>query len=276
MVSKLWPALDVETSVSPELVLAAADEFGPTAVEERHGGLRLFFPTPSARDRALSTLASNYDLSAVDIPDEDWARRSQEQLTPVVVGRLTIAPAAHAGPPDASTIVISPSMGFGTGHHETTRLCLAGLQDVEDVLRGRFVLDVGTGSGILALAAAALGAARAVGIDSDADALQNAEENRALNPLLTTACRVEFRLMDVDVATLPAADLVVANLTAASLVRAAASLTASVRPGGTLVASGVLAHERDEVVRAFGRLDVVGERRENEWIAVNFRRPAQV
>jgi ribosomal protein L11 methyltransferase len=274
MSGKLWPALDVRTTSAPELVIAAADEFGPTAVEERDDGVRLFFADPAARDSARNTLAREFDLAFVDVPDEDWGRRSQERLPPITVGRLRIVPRAYAGPSDLSTIVISPSMGFGTGHHETTRLCLAALQQHQ--VGGAFVLDVGTGSGILALAAAALGASRAVGIDTDPDALRNAQENLALNPLLAANTRIDFRLMDVMAATLPTADIVVANLTAATLARAATTLMSSLRPGGRLTVSGVLVHELDEVRHAFARLEHAGETREHEWMAVNFRRPSQV
>jgi ribosomal protein L11 methyltransferase len=159
-------------------------------------------------------------------------------------------------------------MGFGTGHHATTRLCLAALQAVD--VSGREVLDVGTGSGVLAIAADRLGAARAVGLDYDADAIQSARENLALNP---DAGRVTFELVDLTASALPPADIVTANLTGALLVRAAAALAAAVRPGGTLILSGLLAHERDEVRRAFEELAVIWEREEDGWVGITVKKP---
>jgi ribosomal protein L11 methyltransferase len=164
--------------------------------------------------------------------------------------------------------VIVPSMGFGTGHHVTTRLCLEALQALD--LRGRTVLDVGTGSGVLAIAADLLGAARAIGIDCDADAIQSARENLALNP---EARRVTFDLADLTSSSLPHADIVTANLTGALLVRAAPALAGAVRPGGTLILSGLLTHERDEVCRAFSSPAVTWEREEDGWVGLAVKKP---
>jgi ribosomal protein L11 methyltransferase len=154
-------------------------------------------------------------------------------------------------------------MGFGTGHHATTRLCLAALQAID--LTGRHALDVGTGSGVLAIAAARLGAARALGIDCDRDAIQSARENLALNP---AADRVTFDVVDLEAAPLPVADVVTANLTGALLVRSSRVLLASVRQGGTLIVSGLQAHERGEVRRAFADADLQWEGDEDEWVGL--------
>ena len=260
-----YPAIDVRTD-SADLLLAIVDDFGPTAVEERDALVRVFFSTAGDRDAARQALTSRFDVTAVDVDDEDWARRSQEHLQPVTVGRITVSPNPQSIRNPQSTIrntidiVIVPSMGFGTGHHATTRLCLAALQTID--LTDRVVLDVGTGSGVLAIAADRLGAARALGIDSDADAIQSARENLDLNP---EARRVTFEIVDLAARALPPADVVTANLTGALLVRSAPALLAAVRPGGTLILSGIQSHERDDVRQAFAAAVVCWERDEDGW-----------
>jgi ribosomal protein L11 methyltransferase len=159
-------------------------------------------------------------------------------------------------------------MGFGTGHHVTTRLCLTALQTID--LTNRVVLDVGTGSGVLAIAADRLGAARAIGIDCDADAIQSARENLDLNP---EASRVTFDAVDLAARALPLVDVVTANLTGALLVRAAPALLAAVRAGGTLILSGIQSHERDEVRRAFADAVVCWERDEDGWVGLAVKKP---
>ena len=154
-------------------------------------------------------------------------------------------------------------MGFGTGHHVTTRLCLAALQTID--LANQVVLDVGTGSGLLAIAADRLGAARAIGIDYDPDAIRSARENLDLNP---EARHVTFDTVDLAARALPLADVVTANLTGALLVRSAAALLGAVRAGGTLILSGIQSHERDEVRQAFADAAVCWEHDEDGWVGL--------
>jgi ribosomal protein L11 methyltransferase len=269
---KRWPAVDVtigDPDGNTDLLLAAADDYSPTAVEERESSLRIFFATSDIRNRAAAALASQFAVAAIDVDDEDWARRAQP-MAPIEVGRINVLPAPPAIPalpahPASLTIVIPPSMGFGTGHHATTRLCLAALQSID--LSGTFVLDVGTGSGLLAIAASKLGAARAVGIDDDPDAIAAARENLDFNAV----SNVEFAVSDLMKETLPRADVVLANLTGALLIRAAARLMEAVRPGGVLILSGVLATEGDEVRRVFANLTVVTDVQEDEWLGITLK-----
>ena len=260
---KRYPALDVRTDAA-DLLLAIVDDFSPTALEERDELVRVFFGTAGDRDAAARTLAPRFDVTPVDVPDEDWARRSQESLQPITVGRITVAPPWAVGTqPSALLVVIAPSMGFGTGHHVTTRLCLMALQTLD--LTNRTVLDVGTGSGVLAIAAVRLGAARAIGIDCDEDAIQSARENLDLNP---QARRVTFDIADLAARTLPLADVVTANLTGTLIVRSAPALLAAVRPGGTLILSGIQSHERDQVRGAFAEAEVCWEQDGDGWVGL--------
>ena len=267
---KNWPALDAASDQS-DLLLAAVDDFSPTAVEERDNGLRVFFATPAARDAAISALAERFAVAPVDVDDEDWARRSQENLSPITVGQITVTPKVPAlpappgGPPQSIVIAIPPSMGFGTGHHSTTRLCLAALQSIDR--HGKFVLDVGTGSGVLAIAAAALGASSALGIDDDADAIAAARENIESNHVVN----VEFVVGDLMQDDLPEADVVLANLTGAMLMRAAARLTRAVRPDGILIVSGIMATEGNDVRRAFANQTFLADVQEDEWLAFTLK-----
>ncbi len=219
-------------------------------------------------------------VSPRDVDDEDWARRSQENLTPITIGRLTVCPSREflkptlkSLIPNPYSIVIPPSMAFGTGHHATTELCLLALQALN--LADAFVLDVGTGSGVLAIAARKLGAGRAIGIDHDPEAIRCANENLQLNPGMDN---VTFEVADVAeyaARAIPEDDrplVVTANLTGALLCRTASALVSAFAPGGALIVSGVLAEERNEVVDAFGDLDVVWEAEEDGWVGLGFAR----
>src|SRR5581483_580613 len=148
--------------------------------------------------------------------------------------------------------------------HATTRLCLTALQACD--LRGASVIDVGTGSGILALAAAALGAARVWAFDSDMDAVLAAKDSLALNPAVRS---VDVLHADLSSARLPPADLVLANLTGAALARFAERLIELAVPGGRLILSGSLQDEADLVAAAFGpRMAILRRDTEDEWVSL--------
>ena len=248
----VYPALCVSV-VDVDIVLAIVDDYSPTAVEEHDGALMIYFASKTERDSAGHAIARELPLvttSPREVDDQDWARRSQAGLTAVTVGRITVAPpwllssVQTAGP--GLTVVIAPSMGFGTGHHATTRLCLRALQTLD--LLGRSVLDVGTGSGVLAIAARLLGAREATGFDSDPDAIRSARENLEINP---SADHVRFEVGNLWTTRAPEAEVVTANLTGALLARSAGRLMDLASPGGTLVVSGVTVDEQSEVLQAF-------------------------
>lgn len=266
--------------VDADLALAAVDDHAPVAAQSTDDACTIFFASRAARDAAAAAMSTQFPsatITSIEVDDEDWARRSQEGLAPVTVGRVTVRPTRDDGTtsftdqqPGASgplEVVVLPSMGFGTGHHATTRLCLDALQRV--ALTERTVLDVGTGSGILALVARALGARQALGLDVDPDAIASARENLAHNPHLD---RVTYQLCDLTREPLPTADVVVANLTGSLLCRAADLIMNGVTAHGSLITSGVLEVERDAVVTAFSRMTLTWERHDDEWVGLVFDR----
>jgi ribosomal protein L11 methyltransferase len=284
-----YPALDLRYQPGPEtgalhdLLYAELDAFEPLAIHdlEAGDGWRVFFRSPEQRDNAQAAVASALgdrllSLSPAEVHDEDWARRSQAALTAIQVGRIIVAPPwdvpqstgnPEPGTPNPIIIVIEPSMGFGTGHHATTRLCLSLLQGI--ALSGMRVIDVGTGSGVLAIAASRLGAATVTAIDNDPDALQNARENIARQT--ENANHIHVIEGDLSAISTVTADVVVANLTGAVLQRHAASLRGMVEPSGLLVVSGFSPDEMDDVVAALG-MPLADNRHEGEWAAALLRR----
>jgi ribosomal protein L11 methyltransferase len=286
----IFRALDVDWPATPadELVdrlVAEIDDCRPTALEPRDRGVRVFFATDDTRARAAE-LARAFDAAAtidcVDVPDEAWAERSQAQIEPVRVGRFVVTPpwhleaaramAATRAGADAIVLVIQPSMGFGTGHHASTRLCLRLLQDQK--VAASSLLDVGTGSGVLAIAAAALGAGRVMAIDADADALTAAGENVDLNDAGRAVRLRTFELGRDDPHEIGTFDLLTANLTGALLERHAPALASWTRAGGTLIASGYQTEEAEPVTAALRRagFTLLEQLAEDEWIGGKFGR----
>ena len=166
-------------------MLALLDDYAPAGLEETADVWTVFFQSVDTRQAALSAIVlalggDGVTAEARDIPDEAWAERSQADLRAIRVGRLTIAPPwdLPARPTD-DTIVITPSFGFGTGHHASTRLALEAIQQVP--FRGRSVLDLGSGSGVVAIAARRLGAASVVAVEVDPMAAEAAARNFCAN-----------------------------------------------------------------------------------------------
>lgn len=283
--SRRYPALDLISPTAPSeerlaQIVADLQDAHLTAVEERETSTRLFFLSSEARDRAAAELRTEPDLAVetVDVSDEDWAARSQASLTPVKVGRIIVAP-PWAAVRDAEDllVVIQPSMGFGTGHHPSTRLCLRLLQECR--LDDAAVLDLGTGSGVLAIAARRLGAARVLAIDNDPDALTSARENVALNGVEKF---VSLEQTDLGAPQAPpldharrAFDLVLANLSAAVLLRYTRELQARVAAGGVLVAGGFGVSDEADVQQAFARAGLVAcvRAEEDGWVALRVTSP---
>jgi ribosomal protein L11 methyltransferase len=217
------------------------------------------------------------DLRTRIVHEADWAHAWKAHFRVLRVGRrIVIRPTwrRHRRGPDDVVLALDPGMAFGTGLHPTTRLCLAMLEDLGDhgVLEGSRVLDVGCGSGILAIAAVRLGAARALGVDTDPIAIEATVANARRNAV---ARRVRARTGSVPTAE-PPADVVLANLVAGLLIALAPELRDEIRPGGTLLASGIFVDREAAVRTAFAAsgLETVRRTAEGDWVALEARRPA--
>jgi len=263
--------------VTPAWLVAPDATHAPTA-PPRARAWRVFFASDEGRDAAHAAIvgsrewAPRVDVAAIDVEDEGWAERSQASLQAVQVGGLIIAPPWDAHPTtNARLVIIEPSMGFGTGHHQSTRLCLQALQAIDLAHAGR-VLDLGTGSGVLAIAAAVLGAESVLALDDDRDAVDAARENVRLNAV---DARVRVERADLAAMAPYAADLVLANLTGALLRRHAASIVRHLTPGGLIIVSGFTDDERFAVAHAFAelRLQLVRDDREDGWIGLTLQLP---
>ena len=234
--------------------------------EERPGSapcLRAFFPdtpldalTASVHDYLADLRALGFRVaeepSISRLSDPGWAEAWQEHFRPLPVGRgLIIAPSWATPPPNGRLVItIDPGRAFGTGHHGTTAGCLSVLEDLVERHHPERAIDFGTGSGILAIAAARLGVARVVAVDDDPDAVANAMANAARNHV---SDRVHCVLGDAGALSTEPAPLVLANLMRAAHLRLAPVYRRALAPGGALVVGGLLEAEADEVAEALGR-----------------------
>lgn len=205
--------------------------------------------------------ARGFDLERV--ADRDWVRATQSQFQPVQVSpRLWVVPTWHTPPdPTAINLIIDPGLAFGTGTHPTTRLCLAWLD--ANLRGGEAVLDYGCGSGILAIAALKLGAARAAGVDVDATALLAARHNAMQN-------RVEVQFENAAQVASTVHDIVLANILANPLELLAPLLARATRGGGRIVLAGILEHQAAAVRDAYREWFAMDTTRHDEgWVLLS-------
>jgi ribosomal protein L11 methyltransferase len=287
--ARKWFALDVrleaEAREAVEYALMEAGALGTESRDENDAGdnpdaltsVVAYFDAPPGRERIRAALldalrlyglptSSVREMRVSEVEDRDWLGEWKKSWQPVEVGeRFIIAPpwSEVAELPAKIVIRIEPGMAFGTGTHETTRLCL---KAIEKYFRGGSFLDVGTGTGILAIAAARLHPHSNVeACDTDAEAIEIARENARLNHV---AERINFRVGTVEEAT-PSSDLVCANLTAgviAPLLPALLDATC-----GRLILSGILDSQADWIhsrLRELGITEVCETATDGEWVAI--------
>jgi ribosomal protein L11 methyltransferase len=268
-------------SLSIEVAEAEAEEIatqlfaqGASGVEVRDGSvvampgvvppgpgrtvLVAWFPSRAAAEEATRALPGG---QVAEVADRDWGESWKEGLKPIRIGRVFVRPswASAEVPAGCVEVVLDPGMAFGTGTHPTTALCLAALDEALAARPGCAVLDVGTGSGLLAIAAARLGAGRVVGTDNDPVALRVAAENAGRNGLSVRTSdgspsgTVDLSLTGAGLTGLAGPfQVVVANILANTLEEMAPELVRLVAPGGALLISGILRHQEEGLLAAFG------------------------
>jgi ribosomal protein L11 methyltransferase len=226
-------------------------------------------------DIAAAIAAASAEVGLQEVPtysteplaEQNWVQLTQSQFEPIRISdRLWIVPSWHDAPdPDAVNLVLDPGMAFGTGSHPTTRLCLEWLE--RTVIAGQELLDYGCGSGILAIAAAKLGAAPVHGVDIDPQAVVAAEANAERN-------RVSARFADSEQPIAGQFDIVVANILANPLKALAPAICGHVRPGGQLALSGILAEQAEELIGIYAEWIPmqVADTREG-WVCLAGRKP---
>ena len=204
-------------------------------------------------------LPSDHEHQLETVEEQDWVRLTQSQFDPIRISdRLWIVPSWHEPPdPSAVCIELDPGLAFGTGSHPTTRLCLAWLE--AHIKGGESVLDYGCGSGILAIAAARLGASPVLGVDLDPQAVAASRDNAGRNAVMA-----EFHLPD----GLPAGtfDILVANILTNPLRALMPLLSARVRSGGRIALSGILDGQAEDILAIYSRdFDMRRWREEDGW-----------
>lgn len=217
------------------------------------------------RDR-LQRAEVPYTLETVGVEQEDWETGWKAYYHPLEIGkRLAIVPSWEDYATDRTVITLDPGMAFGTGTHETTALCLGVLDEI--IQGGERVLDIGTGSGILAIAALKLGAREADGVDIDPMCVRTAGENAARNGVES---RLNVLIGDLSDKATGTYDVICANIVANAIKMLVPHVPALLRANGLFMASGIIDTRRDEVIEAVEAtgLKVTEVKEENGWVAL--------
>jgi len=281
--SNNWVDVCIQTELDAGELLSLLDDPAVQGAWEEPGTVHLYWACEQWNgDRLASVRAALAQLGPAQaespllvnrIPGQDWNEQWARSVKPLKIGRLVIRPSwepVSLGPGELE-IVLDPKQAFGTGHHATTRMLLEWLQ--ERVHPGERVLDVGTGSGILAMAAVKLGATSAIGVECDPVAVDCAGEYVAANGM-TERIELVCGTLD-DVSPQPDVSLVLANIDRQTLLRLAGDLARYAEAGARLVLSGLLADQEAEILERFGSFGLACfKRRELDgWMALELVKP---
>jgi len=257
----------LELASEPQAMLIAEEPFGPSATVEA-----LYTEEP---DAVLLSGIAGCAVTVEPLPDQDWIRLSQLGLPPVRAGRFFVYGAHDQGkvPDGVIPIRIEAGLAFGTGHHETTALCLSVLSDLAH-RSFKNVLDLGSGTGLLAIGAAKLWKKPLLASDIDPVAVEVTDENARANGVgpWVRAVVADGLVHPVLAASAPY-DLVIANILAGPLTRLAPQIVKALKPGGMLVLSGLLHNQEAMILSFYHRLRFLGRRREGPWSALVLEKP---
>ncbi|HJS46068.1 MAG TPA: 50S ribosomal protein L11 methyltransferase [Rhizomicrobium sp.] len=261
-------AAALELGSAPQAVLIVEEPFADGAVVEA-----LYTDRP---DAAYLTRVTGREVTVEALPDQDWIKLSQQGLPPVRAERFFVYGAHDAGrvPHGVIPIKIEAGLAFGTGHHETTALCLGALSDLARKRSFRNVLDLGTGTGLLAIGAAKLWKRRVLASDIDPVAAQVTRDNARANgvaPLV--AAFTADGLTHPILSNAAPYDLLIANILAGPLTQLAPAIQKALAPGATLLLSGLLTNQEKLVTSFYGDLRYVGARRSGPWSALVLENP---
>ncbi|MDE3118977.1 MAG: 50S ribosomal protein L11 methyltransferase [Nitrospirota bacterium] len=281
-----WVEVKVACALDPGELLGMLDDPAVTGAWEDEGVVRLYWPADRWSAERLDALTAllrrmepgpaNDRISCATVPDRDWNEEWARSVKPIRIGRrIVIRPSWEAVTvrPGEIEVVLDPKQAFGTGHHATTRLLLEWLEGL--IHGGERILDVGTGSGILAMAALKLGAASALAVDCDPVAVECAKDYAKVNGFGDELDLRVATLRDLPEPDVRDVTLILANLDRRTLVEAAPLLAPYLERGARLLLSGLLIEDRAEIAAAFEAVGgAVQESREAEgWLALHVIRP---
>ncbi|WP_298102941.1 50S ribosomal protein L11 methyltransferase [uncultured Campylobacter sp.] len=276
----------VKSANASELFKSFAFELGVTCVEE--DGDRFIIRDEEdlqnlkfAFEEFKKGLARSLNLDAdlqIEIskkPNIDWIEQYRKGVAPVAVGKFYVRPSwcERSQNPALIDLLIDPALAFGSGHHESTNMCLALLSEL--TCAGMSALDVGCGSGILSIAMKKLGA-KVSACDTDEQAVtatqQNAEKNGVQIDKIWLGSVSSLNEQSSSAAAQPQFDLIVANIIADVILILSADLKKALKPGGKLVLSGILEKYKDRIEQAFSDLNFVQMKKQNEWLSFVYER----
>jgi ribosomal protein L11 methyltransferase len=280
-----WVEVCIQDNLDAGELLSRLNDAAVEGAWEDEGTVHLYWPEDRWNEELLASIrsvlsdlkqsSSEIPLSVIRVPAQDWNEAWARSVRPLRIGRLVIRPSWEPVmlAADDIEIMLDPKQAFGTGHHATTRMMLKWLQ--KEVHGGEMVVDVGTGSAILAMAAVKLGAASALGVEIDSVAVECARESILHNALQDRIDILCGTLADLLQERRRPADLVLANLDRQTILELAEQVASFALRGARIMVSGILVEQQPEVIERFSHLGLVcSERIEDEgWVAMKFLRP---